>query len=114
MASRRKAGTTVNRLNALFVNRLNALGLDHPAVTAALNRRAWLLSVNFSASPRVLTTLLSCLSLMLQGRYAEAETLYRRCQAILEQALSSEHPRFAATLNSLAALLARQVIAVGM
>lgn len=36
-------------MNALFVNRLNALGLDHPAVTAALNRRAWLLSVNFSA-----------------------------------------------------------------
>ncbi len=40
-----------------------------------------------------------------QGRYAEAEPLYRRALAIREQALGPEHPDVATSLNNLAALL---------
>eukprot|EP00752_Nemacystus_decipiens_P009503 g8495.t2 len=44
----------------------------------------------------------------LQGKYGEAEALYERCQAIEEKVLGPEHPHFAATLHSRAALLASQ------
>ncbi|CAN0535993.1 unnamed protein product, partial [Laminaria digitata] len=37
----------------------------------------------------------------MQGKYAEAEPLYARCQAIKEKALGPEHPSLATTLNNL-------------
>ena len=36
----------------------------------------------------------------MQGKYAEAEPLYARCQAIVEKALGPEHPSLATTLNN--------------
>ncbi|CAN0413880.1 unnamed protein product, partial [Laminaria digitata] len=41
----------------------------------------------------------------MQGKYAEAEPLYARCQAIEEKALGPEHPSLATTLNNRAGLL---------
>ena len=38
-----------------------------------------------------------------QGKDAEAEPLYERVLAILEEALGPEHPRVAVSLNNLAA-----------
>ncbi len=43
-----------------------------------------------------------------QGRYAEAEPLYRRALAIVEKALGPEHPHVAANLNNLAGLYQAQ------
>ncbi len=40
-----------------------------------------------------------------QGRYAEAEPLHKRAQAIYEKALGPEHPHVAAALENYAALL---------
>ncbi len=40
-----------------------------------------------------------------QGRYAEAEPLYQRSQAIWEKALGPEHPHVAQSLENYAALL---------
>jgi tetratricopeptide (TPR) repeat protein len=37
-----------------------------------------------------------------QGRYADAELLYKRSLVILEQALGPDHPEVAISLNSLA------------
>ncbi|MCP4307664.1 MAG: tetratricopeptide repeat protein, partial [bacterium] len=39
-----------------------------------------------------------------QGRYDEAEPLYRRALAILEKVLGAEHPAVATSLNNLAEL----------
>ena len=47
--------------------------------------------------------------LAMQGKDAEAELLYERCQAIQQKVLGSEHPSLATTLNNRAALLTRQV-----
>ena len=41
---------------------------------------------------------------MAQGRYAEAEPLYKRALAILQKALGPEHPANATSLNNLALL----------
>src|SRR5271166_915342 len=43
-----------------------------------------------------------------QGRYAEAEGLYKRALAIREKALGASHPNVAGTLNNLALLYAAQ------
>ena len=43
-----------------------------------------------------------------QGRYAEAEPLYKRALAIREKALGPDHPDVAASLNNLAVLYAAQ------
>ncbi len=40
-----------------------------------------------------------------QGRYAEAEPLYKRALAIVEKALGPEHPDLATSLENYAALL---------
>lgn len=47
-----------------------------------------------------------------QGKYAEAEPLYERCQTIYEKALGSEHPHLATALNNRAELLREKVRAV--
>jgi len=39
-----------------------------------------------------------------QGRYAEAEPLYKRSLAIMEKALGPQHPDVAQSLNNLAGL----------
>ncbi len=44
-------------------------------------------------------------ALYAQGRYAEAEPLYRRSLEIREKALGPEHPNVATSLNIYAALL---------
>lgn len=44
-----------------------------------------------------------------QGKYACAELLYERCQAIEEKVLGLEHPRLAVTLHSRARLYHVQV-----
>ncbi len=43
-----------------------------------------------------------------QGKYAEAEPLYKRALAIKEKALGPEHPRVAISLNNLAELYRAQ------
>ena len=43
-----------------------------------------------------------------QGRYGEAESLFRRALAIREQALGPDHPDTATSLNGLAASLPGQ------
>ena len=50
--------------------------------------------------------------LLSQGKYAEAEPLYERSQAIREKALGPEHPDVAQSLNNRAFLLKSQVRAV--
>ena len=65
-----------------------SLGPDHPDVATMLNNLA-LLYDN-------------------QGRYAEAEPLFRRSLAIYEKALDPDHPLVATTLNNLAGLYRAQ------
>ena len=60
-------------------------GPDHPSVAASLN--------NLAALYRI------------QGRYADAEPLYKRSLAIVEKALGPEHPDVAQSLENYAALL---------
>ena len=43
-----------------------------------------------------------------QGKYAEAEPLYRRSLAIREKSLGPDHPDFARSLNNLAELYLNQ------
>ena len=43
-----------------------------------------------------------------QGRYSDAEPLYKRSIAILEKALGPDHPELAANLNNLGALYQAQ------
>ena len=43
-----------------------------------------------------------------QGRYAEAEPLYKRALAIQEKALGPDHPDVATALNNLAVLYRHQ------
>ena len=62
-----------------------ALGPEHPEVATSLNNLAALYKA--------------------QGRYAEAEPLYRRSLAIKEKALGPEHPSVATILANYAALL---------
>lgn len=45
----------------------------------------------------------------IQGRFAEANLLYERCQSIDEKILGPEHPSLAITLNNRAELLREQV-----
>ena len=44
----------------------------------------------------------------MQGRYAEAEPLYKRALAIREKALGPDHPDVAKALNNLAVLYQKQ------
>lgn len=46
---------------------------------------------------------------ILQGKYEEAERLFRRALTITEATLGESHPHFPAGLNNLAGLLAAQV-----
>ena len=62
-----------------------ALGPEHPRVAASLNNLALLYDA--------------------QGKYAEAEPLYKRSLAIWEKALGPEHPDVAQGLENYAALL---------
>ena len=62
----------------------NALGPEHPNVATSLNNLAGLYED--------------------QGKYAEAEPLYRRALAIQENALGPMHPHLAKSLNNLAGL----------
>ena len=48
-------------------------------------------------------------SITLQGRYAEAEPLYERSQAIREQTMGHGHPAVAVVLNNRANLKKAQV-----
>ena len=65
-----------------------ALGPEHPNVALSLNNLAGLYAH--------------------QGRYADAEPLYKRALAIREKALGPDHPDVAASLNNLAELYANQ------
>jgi tetratricopeptide (TPR) repeat protein len=68
--------------------REKALGADQPDVAASLNNLA-LLYAN-------------------QGRYADAEPLYKPALAIREKALGPNHPDIAQSLNNLALLYHNQ------
>ena len=46
---------------------------------------------------------------MLQGKYDEAEPLFRESLAIRKKVYGNEHPKVAAGLNNLASLLESQV-----
>ena len=65
-----------------------ALGPDHPDVAQSLNNLAALY--------------------VDQGRYADAEPLYKRALAIREKALGPDHPNVASSLNNLAQLYTTQ------
>jgi tetratricopeptide (TPR) repeat protein len=43
-----------------------------------------------------------------QGRYSEAEPLYKRSLAVVEKALGHDHPKVAAVLNNLAEVFRKQ------
>ena len=75
-----------------------ALGPEHPPAT----------SLNNPEHP--LATSLNNLALLYgaQGKYAEAEPLYRRALAIREKALGAEHPDVAIAFNNLATLYRAQ------
>lgn len=45
----------------------------------------------------------------MQGKYEEAEPLYRRAVAITETTLGMEHPQYSIKLSGLAGLLLQQV-----
>ncbi len=62
-----------------------ALGPEHPSVAASLNNMASLYNA--------------------QGKYAEAEPLYKRALPIDEKALGPDHPHVATALENYAALL---------
>jgi tetratricopeptide (TPR) repeat protein len=61
------------------------LGIDHPDVATTLNNLALLYSS--------------------QGKYADAEPLYKRALAIVEKVFGGEHPDVAMVLENYAALL---------
>ena len=65
-----------------------ALGPNHPSVSWSLNNLAFLYDN--------------------QGRYVDAEPLYRRALAIAEKTLGPDHPSVAISLNNLARLFERQ------
>lgn len=54
----------------------------------------------------------SWLSCYTQGKYVDAERLYKRSRAIQEKVLSPRHPDVAVVLNNLAGLLEERVRAV--
>ena len=76
------------RISAARAIREKALGPEHPDVAASRNNLAELYQA--------------------QGRYAEAEPLYRRSLAIWEKALGPEHPHVATGLNNLTVLYRAQ------
>eukprot|EP00903_Cladosiphon_okamuranus_P006199 g6096.t1 len=67
---------------------MKKLGPEHPEVAAVLNNLASILES--------------------QGKFAEAEPLYRRATEICETALGPEHPKLATALNNRAGLLMSQ------
>ena len=67
--------------SARLAIREKALGPDHPDVAKSLNNLAVLYDN--------------------EGRYAEAEPLYKRALAIREKALGPDHPDVAISLNNL-------------
>ena len=66
-----------------------AFGPDDPRVATGLNNLAGLYGT--------------------QGRYAEAEPLYKRALAIFEKALGPDHPNVAGSLENYAALLRKTI-----
>lgn len=82
----------------------------------AQKSRAWLLKRILLRSSRFdfLSPIydITALSAEFQGKYAEAERLYERCQAIEEKVLGPEHPSLATTLHNRASLLKAQVRAI--
>ena len=66
------------------------LGPDHPDVATSLNNLAALYHD--------------------QGRYADAEPLYKRSLAIHEKSLGPDHPDVATSLNNLAELYQAKVV----
>ena len=75
-------------LQAFVGDREKALGPDHPDVANSLNNLAELYHT--------------------QGRYADAEPLYKRSLAIKEKAFGPDHPDVALSLNNLAELYRAQ------
>ena len=85
--------------------REKALGSDHPEVAQSLNNPAELYRVQVE----VVISLNNLAELYrIQGRYADAEPLFKRSLAINEKALGPEHPNVATSLNNLAALYESQ------
>ena len=89
----------------------NRAGLLESQVRATRNFRefSWCsrLAVNGVASWWTAPSQTSLLAM--QGKYAEAEPLYQRSQAIREKVLGLEHPDVAQSLNNRAGLLESQV-----
>ncbi|CBJ32852.1 NB-ARC and TPR repeat-containing protein-likely pseudogene [Ectocarpus siliculosus] len=80
---------------------------EHVYGPTDVNKWTGLLSIWFLRNQRLLyvTTVPVALSLVLQGKYAEAEPLYARSHAILEKVVGPEHPDVASSLNNRAKLL---------
>ncbi|CAB1113194.1 unnamed protein product [Ectocarpus sp. CCAP 1310/34] len=79
------------------------LGPEHPDVAQSLNNRVvehLFLRIEVSTSFD-----LSCLSFMFQGKYDEAEPLYKRSLAIDEKVYGPDHPDVATALNNWVRLL---------
>ncbi|CAM9138218.1 unnamed protein product, partial [Ectocarpus sp. 13 AM-2016] len=90
----------------------NIYGPDHPKVATDLNNWALLLKKQAFVLPHMHQCHQPIFSLSLpvtfQGKYEEAEPLYRRSLAIREKVLGPEHPDVAQSLNNRAALLETQ------
>ena len=90
-------------------------GDEHPDVATDLNNLAGLLKAQVSESsvfvfplPNAVWSADLCFC-MLQGKYDEAEPLYRESLAIDKKIYGDEHPDVATDLNNLASLLESQV-----
>ncbi|CAM9829498.1 unnamed protein product [Ectocarpus sp. 12 AP-2014] len=80
------------------------LGAEHPSVAATLHSRAGLLKKQqYDGLCESAPLWRSC-----QGKVAEAEPLYDRCQIFKEKVLGPEHPSVAVTLHNRAGLMVKQ------
>jgi len=87
------------------------LGEDHPNVATLLNNLARLLKkqVNILTSFRSITAPRYGGLLSFQGKYDEAEPLYKQSLEIKKKVYGEDHPSIATGLNNLAGLLQKQV-----
>lgn len=73
------------------------LGPDHQDLATRLNNRAGLFRIVF---PHFFTPCLPHLFVIFQGKYDEAEALYKRSLAVREKVLDSDHPEVAQSLGN--------------
>jgi CHAT domain-containing protein/tetratricopeptide (TPR) repeat protein len=105
------AAQQVGDLNAILrrFNELNDAG-NYPAALVEAQKLEAEVKARFGVNHPNYTVTLNNLALVYweQGRYADAEGLYKRALAIREKALGASHPDVAQALNNLAVVYAKQ------